>query len=54
MEILVDTLHWDLAVVGDDTHETGANVPDVIILAQEFDVVANGLVGIGVPGTSCS
>lgn len=50
MEILVDTLHGDLAVIGDDTHETGADVADVVVLAQEFDMVADGLMGIRIPG----
>lgn len=54
MEILVDTLHGNLAVVGDDAHETGAGVPDVVVMAQEFDVVADGLMWIRVPGTKCS
>ena len=50
MEILVDTLHLDLAVVGNDTHQSGANVPDVIVLAQEFDMVVDGLIGIWTSG----
>lgn len=54
MKILVDTLHGDLAVVGDDTHETGADVADVVVPAQEFDMVADGLMGIRVPGTHWS
>ncbi len=51
MELLVDALHGDLAAVGDDTHETGADVADVVVPAQEFDMVADGLMGIRVPGT---
>lgn len=46
MKILVDPLHLDLAVIGNDTHKTGANVPNVIVLAQEFDMVVDGLIGI--------
>ena len=49
MKILVDSLHGDLAVVGNEPHETGANVSDIIVVAQEPDVIANGPMRIRIP-----
>lgn len=48
-QILVHALHRELAMLGHDSHKTGSDVSDIVILSEEFDMTVDGVIGVRVP-----